>query len=122
MNQAFSVLWSPHFQVSAADKDKGQNTRIEYEIQGDVVDEKFQIDKDTGIIQLLYPLDRDYPDGRPVWQFNVLAHDNDGSGNTLDGYAEVIVHLIDINDNEPIFSRVKILIFFTYSLITAELC
>ena len=93
--------------VSAADEDKGQRTRMEYEILGDVVDEMFEIELNSGIIHLNQPLDRDPPEGRPSWQFYVIAHDNDGSGNTLDGSCLVIVHLRDINDNTPIFERVR---------------
>ena len=57
------------------------------------------------------PLDRDLPRGRPVWNFNVLAHDEavggvGGPGQpSLTGYAEVRVVLRDVNDNAPVFDR-----------------
>ena len=55
------------------------------------------------------PLDRDLPRGRPVWNFNVLAHDEPAGpaadGGSLSGYAEVRVVLRDVNDNAPVFDR-----------------
>lgn len=53
------------------------------------------------------PLDRDSGHGgRPVWNFNVLAHDEAGTNQpSLVGYAEVRVMPRDINDNAPQFDR-----------------
>ena len=51
----------------------------------------FEIDEKSGEIKVKVPLDRDPPNGRPVWSFNVLATDNGGK-NGLDGYAEVQVN------------------------------
>ena len=59
--------------MSASDGDVGQNTRIEYSLTGDKIEDKFLIDKTTGIITLVKPLDRDPPSGRPEWMFNVLG-------------------------------------------------
>ena len=50
----------------------------------------FEIDEKSGEIKVKVPLDRDPPNGRPIWSFNVLATDNGGK-NGLDGYAEVQV-------------------------------
>ena len=51
-------------------------------------------------------LDRDQSRGRPVWNFNVLAHDEpDMFQPSLTGYAEVRVMPKDINDNAPVFDR-----------------
>ena len=94
-------------QASASDQDKGQNTRIEYEITDERMRELFKIDKNTGKIHLLKPLDRDQPNGKDMWSFSIVARDNDGSGNTLDGVALVEVYLMDINDNSPVFERVR---------------
>ena len=38
-----------------------------------------------------------------MWSFNVLAHDEVGSGQSLTGYAVVKVKPKDINDNAPRF-------------------
>ena len=48
----------------------------------------FEIDEKSGEIKVKVPLDRDPPNGRPIWSFNVLATDNGGK-NGLDGYAGV---------------------------------
>lgn len=47
-------------------------------------------------------MDRDAPGGRPVWRFTVYAED-EGGHNGLVGYADVVVNLKDINDNNPFF-------------------
>ena len=66
------------------------------------------INEYTGEIYLTRKLDRDKPWGRPVWNFNVLAHDEIGSGQSLTGYAEVRVMPRDINDNAPVFDRSRL--------------
>ena len=58
--------------------------------QGQNVENMFEIDEKSGEIKVKVPLDRDPPNGRPIWSFNVLATDNGGK-NGLDGYAEVQV-------------------------------
>lgn len=62
----------------------------------------FSINNVTGEIFVERPLDRDAPNGRPVWRFTVYAED-EGGKNGLTGYADVIVNLRDINDNAPFF-------------------
>jgi len=77
-------------------------------------DGTFIINEHTGEVYVTRPLDRDLPRGRPVWNFNVLAHDEavDGVGApvqpSLTGYAEVRVVLRDINDNPPVFDRSRL--------------
>ena len=65
----------------------------------------FSINPHTGEIILQEKLDRDYPDGRPVWSFNVIASDEGGNKGSMDSTAVVNVRLIDINDNAPVFDR-----------------
>lgn len=65
----------------------------------------FAIDAHTGDIILNEKLDRDYPNGRPVWSFNVIASDEGGSKGSMDSTAVVNVRLIDINDNAPVFDK-----------------
>ena len=79
---------------------------MRYSLSGQFAkDGTFVIDEDSGEVFLTRPLDRDYPHGRPVWNFNVLAYDEPGSGHSLTGYAEVRVMPKDINDNKPVFDR-----------------
>lgn len=65
----------------------------------------FSINPNTGEIILQEKLDRDYPDGRPVWSFNVIASDEGGNKGSMDSTAVVNVRLLDINDNAPVFDR-----------------
>ena len=65
----------------------------------------FNINPHTGEIILQEKLDRDYPNGRPVWSFNVIASDEGGQKGSMDSTAVVNVRLIDINDNAPVFDR-----------------
>ena len=81
-------------------------------------DGTFIVNAHTGEVYVTRPLDRDLPRGRPVWNFNVLAHDEpaDGGGVAgapaaqppLTGYAEVRVVLRDVNDNAPVFDRARL--------------
>jgi len=65
----------------------------------------FEINAHTGEILLHEKLDRDYPNGRPVWSFNVIASDEGGQKGSMDSTAVINVRLIDINDNAPVFDR-----------------
>lgn len=78
-------------------------------------DGTFIINAHTGEVYVTRALDRDLPRGRPVWNFNVLAHDEavDSSDGrvvqpSLTGYAEVRVVLRDVNDNATVFDRSRL--------------
>ena len=94
-------------QVRAVDPDTDRDSNIRYSLSGQfAADGTFRVNQATGEIFLTRSLDRDYPRGRPVWNFNVLAHDEVDSGQpSLTGYAEVRVMPRDINDNAPVFDR-----------------
>lgn len=92
--------------MKADDPDSSRDSNIQYSLNGQFhKDGTFKIDPYTGHIYLTRPLDRDKPYGRPVWNFNVLAHDEPGKDSSLTGYAEVRVMPRDINDNAPVFSE-----------------
>ena len=65
----------------------------------------FSIDEKSGELRIVRPLDRDRPNGFPKWNMFVHAKDQNGEplGNqiALEGFAEVIITLNDINDNAP---------------------
>ncbi|XP_058799205.1 neural-cadherin isoform X1 [Phymastichus coffea] len=94
-------------QVTATDGDKDRPQSIVYFLTGQGIDpdnpanSKFDINRTSGEIYVLKPLDRDQPNGRPQWRFTVFAQDEGGEG--LVGYADVQVNLKDINDNAPVF-------------------
>ncbi|XP_061942776.1 neural-cadherin isoform X4 [Apis cerana] len=95
--------------VTATDGDKDRPQNIVYFLTGQGIDpdnpanSKFDINRTSGEIYVLKPLDRDQPNGRPQWRFTVFAQDEGGEG--LVGYADVQVNLKDINDNAPTFPQ-----------------
>ncbi|XP_066596420.1 LOW QUALITY PROTEIN: neural-cadherin-like [Prorops nasuta] len=95
--------------VTATDGDKDRPQNIVYFLTGQGIDpenpanSKFDINRTTGEIFVLKPLDRDQTNGRPQWRFTVFAQDEGGEG--LVGYADVQVNLKDINDNAPMFPQ-----------------
>ncbi|XP_031778398.1 neural-cadherin isoform X2 [Nasonia vitripennis] len=96
-------------QVTASDGDQDRPQSIVYFLTGQGIDpdnpanSKFDINRTSGEIYVLKPLDRDQPNGRPQWRFTVFAQDEGGEG--LVGYADVQVNLKDINDNAPLFPQ-----------------
>ena len=106
-------------QVRATDPDIDRNSHIRYSLMGQFAEDgTFVINEHTGEVYCTRPLDRDPPRGRPVWNFNVLAHDElDGGGSSFDldmsesltGYAEVRIIPRDVNDNAPVFDRNRLI-------------
>jgi len=88
--------------VHATDKDTGLFGSIRYTgIIGQGSD-AFTIDTDTGLITVAMgsSLDREMA---AQLQLTVNARDENGEGNT--GVAPLIVNLLDVNDNAPIFEK-----------------
>jgi len=88
--------------VHATDKDTGLFGSIRYtDIIGQGSD-AFTIDTDTGLITVAMgsSLDREMA---AQLQLTVNARDENGGGNT--GVAPLIVNLLDVNDNAPIFEK-----------------
>ncbi|XP_056408915.1 protocadherin-16 [Hyla sarda] len=84
-------------QVTARDKDQGQNGEIRYSL---LDTPWFHIHPDTGVITTAAPLDYE-KDPKP--QITVVA--SDLGTPPLTATAIVRVHLLDVNDNEPIFAN-----------------
>ncbi|XP_049764500.1 neural-cadherin-like, partial [Schistocerca cancellata] len=95
--------------VKAVDGDVERSQDVVYSISGPGValdgsdDGYFRVDANTGDVFVLTPLDRDPPEGRPLWRFTAFAQDEGGAG--LVGYADVQVALTDVNDNAPTFPQ-----------------
>lgn len=88
--------------MHATDKDTGVYSSIRYtSIIGDG-SEAFTIDPDTGLITVAMgtSLDREIA-ARLV--LSVEARDENGSGNI--GVVPLIVNLLDVNDNAPVFEK-----------------
>ncbi|XP_071179939.1 neural-cadherin-like isoform X3 [Mytilus edulis] len=109
-NVTEEMVYSPQnplmlLQAHAMDPDTFREKGMEYRISNEdpVIANLFSIDANTGILNLVGKLDRDKPDGREVYQFNLLAIDEPGETIRLTGYATVQIFPIDINDNKPKF-------------------
>uniref|UniRef100_A0A182XN58 Cadherin domain-containing protein n=1 Tax=Anopheles quadriannulatus TaxID=34691 RepID=A0A182XN58_ANOQN len=93
--------------VTASDADVERPNNIIYFLTGPGIDienpsdSNFDINKATGEIFVLKPLNRDPPHGRASWKFTVFAQDEGGEG--LVGFTEVQIYLKDVNDNAPQF-------------------
>ncbi|XP_014220809.1 DE-cadherin [Trichogramma pretiosum] len=90
--------------VSAYDpdiKDRNADQHIVYSILRPEHQPLISIDN-NGCLRLKKPLDRDPPNGYPVWTISVIAQDEDGGPNSLNNVEAVNITLTDINDNAPI--------------------
>ncbi|CAH2324231.1 neural-cadherin-like [Pelobates cultripes] len=86
-------------QVSAKDPDYDEQGTIKYSLHGNGANNIFTIDERIGNIFAQKTLDRE---DHAVWRFVVLATDEEGDG--LTGFADVIIHVDDVNDNAPQFT------------------
>uniref|UniRef100_A0A8C6JSB2 Protocadherin-16 n=1 Tax=Melopsittacus undulatus TaxID=13146 RepID=A0A8C6JSB2_MELUD len=87
-------------QVTATDADSGVFGSLSYSIGsgiGSIVPTQFSIDKHTGQLCTVQPLDRD--EGTSAYDFTITAVDGGG----LNSMVYVKVFLEDINDNRPVF-------------------
>eukprot|EP00118_Oscarella_pearsei_P019174 m.202185 g.202185 ORF g.202185 m.202185 type:complete len:4095 (+) comp39606_c0_seq6:120-12404(+) len=85
--------------VTASDLDLGVNAQIHY---GIVSGAKFKIDPTSGVISVSDDLNRET---NSHFVLNVSA--TDGGRIALTGYAEVVVTIVDVNDNAPVFSALS---------------
>ena len=95
----------PVISVTAVDPDIGDNSvdqNITYYL--DKSSDRasyFNIDSKTGAVRIVKPLDRDAPDGFPVWNLYIFAKDENGGPTGTESFVELVVTLEDINDNAP---------------------
>ena len=94
--------------ISATDGDSGQNAEIRFNLTGEG-SEDFMIDPVTGVISIAQSLDREQ---QPVYRLTVIAYDLGIP--TLMDTAVVIIQVIDINDNPPVFTQSE------YSVVVSE--
>ena len=100
-----SVPTYPITQVKAVDPDIGNDyidQNITYHLDSNSeVAKHFRVDPKDGKISVIKKLDRDLPNGYPVWQMFIFAKDNNGLPGSLENYVEFEAKLNDINDNPP---------------------
>ncbi|GBP81326.1 Fat-like cadherin-related tumor suppressor homolog [Eumeta japonica] len=83
------------FHANATDRDEGDFARVQYSLS-DNADLDFCIERDSGILRVCAPLDRER---RALYELVIRAMDGGGL------YAEALVRVVvdDINDNAPAF-------------------
>ncbi|KAM4826977.1 protocadherin Fat 2 [Thomomys bottae] len=91
---------SPVVKVVAQDGDEGLDGELRYFLRAGTGLDAFSIDRDTGMIQTLAPLDREFT---PYYWLTVLAVDR-GSV-PLSSVTEVYIEVMDVNDNPPRMSQ-----------------
>uniref|UniRef100_A0A670Y792 FAT atypical cadherin 1 n=1 Tax=Pseudonaja textilis TaxID=8673 RepID=A0A670Y792_PSETE len=84
--------------VHATDADAGLNQKIHYSLL-EHADGQFSIDEFSGILKLEKPLDREL---QAVYNLLLKAED-EGSPKKLSSTATLMVSVLDINDNPPVF-------------------
>ena len=78
---------------------------ITYSLGGYLVDNPdsgagFSINQNGQVYVTQPDVDRDLPEGNPVWQLNVIA---EVPGSSLKGYGVINIRPTDVNDNGPVF-------------------
>lgn len=87
-------------QVKAFDIDQGANSRVLYHIVDGNHDNAFVIEPaSSGIVKTNIVLDREI---RDMYRLKVIATD-EGDRHQMTGTTTILVHVIDINDNQPSF-------------------
>ncbi|XP_071987316.1 cadherin-23 isoform X2 [Engystomops pustulosus] len=88
--------------LNCSDADTGLNAELSYFITGGNQDGKFMVGFRDGILRTVVSLDRE-----TVASYNLIleAIDNGPAGNRKTGTATVLVTVLDINDNKPIFLK-----------------
>ncbi|KAL3856809.1 hypothetical protein ACJMK2_011526 [Sinanodonta woodiana] len=92
--------------VSVTDPDIARPNNFEFSLSGsstDGSDPKFWINQTSGELFLLKSLDRDYPNGRAEYTFNVVVQDEPNTPTVQYGYGSISIKPLDINDNAPVF-------------------
>ena len=89
--------------VFANDSDAGPNAVVEYSFFSptDVIANTFKINATTGAVTLLSSLDRETRDSF----FIALRANDTGILGSLDGIGELVVRVLDVNDEPPVFDE-----------------
>ncbi|KAL1424749.1 hypothetical protein MTO96_019894 [Rhipicephalus appendiculatus] len=92
--------------VQAVDADVGEYGRITYALDAAGTDGKFKIDRDTGVITVTMPLDREETSS---YSLIVQAWDNYEAGFGTDEsrrtFKQISIRVLDVNDEAPVFVR-----------------
>ncbi|XP_054428626.1 cadherin-23 isoform X2 [Pteronotus mesoamericanus] len=83
--------------MMATDQDEGSNGELSYSLEGPG-EEAFHVDRDSGLVTTKRPL-------HSYERFNLTVVATDGGEPPLWGTTMLLVEVIDVNDNRPIFVR-----------------
>ncbi|XP_023096301.2 cadherin-23 isoform X5 [Felis catus] len=83
--------------MMATDQDEGSNGELAYSLEGPGV-EAFHVDLDSGLVTTKRPL-------QSYERFNLTVVATDGGQPPLWGTTMLLVEVIDVNDNRPVFVR-----------------
>ncbi|KAM4636899.1 cadherin-23 [Discoglossus pictus] len=88
--------------LNCTDADTGLNAELSYFITGGNQDGKFMVGFRDGVLRTVVNLDRE-----TMASYNLIleAIDNGPAGNRKTGTATVLVTVLDVNDNKPIFLK-----------------
>lgn len=89
--------------LAANDADQGPNGKIVYTLIEGNEENRFRIDENTGQVSLSRQLDRETT---PLYLLKVAASDL-GSPEPLTATTTLSVHVLDVNDNKPVFTHKK---------------
>ncbi|XP_048865233.1 cadherin EGF LAG seven-pass G-type receptor 1-like isoform X2 [Brienomyrus brachyistius] len=100
-------VYTSVLQISASDRDSGSNGRLSYTFQGgDDGDGDFVIEQYSGIIRTARKLDREN-----VAVYSLKAYAVDKGIPPLKAVVDILVSVLDINDNAPVFEKDRLDIF-----------
>ncbi|KAK1169607.1 hypothetical protein AOXY_G8441 [Acipenser oxyrinchus oxyrinchus] len=88
------------FTMKAMDHDAGENGRVEYKIVAGDPAGDFHIDGNSGVLSTSQPLDRER-----IASYYLTIEARDHGTHQLSSTASVVVTVLDVNDNNPIFKE-----------------
>lgn len=91
----------PVMTLNATDKDSGYFGSVAYQIVSGT-DGRFSIDAASGSIRTEAPIDRE---AKGSYALNVSAYDGGLPANVV--YCTVVINIIDVNDNFPVFKKAQ---------------
>ncbi|XP_053114005.1 protocadherin-23-like isoform X2 [Hemicordylus capensis] len=95
-----SVVGSLVHHVTAQDPDQGKNGQVTYHLLSSSEDHAFVLDKTTGLLTVTHALDHECQES---YNLTILALD--GGTPTLSATQTLTVIVLDVNDEEPVFTK-----------------